>query len=370
MAEAETSTPESGPASGSESSSEAITLDGVLESVINGEFTPGESGPTPINPKTIAGETTSAEEVEVDTDPSDGTAEGQQEDVDAEATPEGDILESQEEPEPDALSAPKTWPAEHREAFAELPEEQQNFMLQREKERDAAFTRKTTDLAEQRRKFEGIEGVLAPYAEQMKSHGISEAEYVSRLMSYDHALRYNPQAAIQQLAQHYGIDLSNDSGADWSDDPDPQFQQLQQQLNSQNAEIQHFKQAQLDREHQQISGQVENFATETDTNGNLKHPHFEAVRERMGRLVNSGETTDLQVAYDMAVRLDDDLYKQTIQAERKAVAAQEEGRRKAAVDKAKKAAPGHTSGIPPSGSVKETDLDSILRARIGEATAS
>ena len=366
MAEVETSTPEPGPAS----APAAITLDGVLESAISGEFVGGEAEPTSREPRPLAGETISAEEVEVEADPSDQAAEGQQ-DADAEATPDTDTPESQGEPAPDALAAPTTWPAEHREAFSDLPEEQQNFMLQREKERDAAFTRKTTELAEQRREVEGVAGVLAPYKEQMRAHGISEAEYISRLMSYDNALRQNPQAAIGQLAQHYGINLSNDSGADWVDEtpPDPQFQQLQQQLNTTNAELKSLKQGQINREHHQLVGQVEGFATETDSKGNLKHPHFEAVRERMGRLVNAGETTDLQEAYEKAVRMDDNLFKQTLQAERKAVATQEEGRRKAAVDKAKKAAPGRTSGTPPSGSVKESDLDSILRSTIGEVRA-
>ena len=366
MAEVETSTPAAEPAS----ASEPVTLDGVLESVINGEFVDGGAESTPSQPQALAGETISAEEVEVDSDPSDDTAEGQP-DADVEATPETDTPESVGEPEPDALAAPSTWPAEHREAFSDLPEEQQNFMLQREKERDAAFTRKTTELAEQRREVEGVAGVLAPYKEQMRARGISEAEYISRLMSYDNALRQNPQAAIGQLAQHYGINLSNDSGADWVDEtpPDPQFQQLQQQLNRQSAELNSLKQGQINREQQQLVGQVEGFATETDSKGNLKHPHFEAVRERMGRLVNAGETTDLQEAYEKAVRMDDDLFKQTLQAERKAVATQEDNRRKAAVDKAKKAAPGRTSGTPPSGSVKESDLDSILRSTIGEVRA-
>ena len=366
MAEVETSTPEAEPAS----APAAITLDGVLESAISGEFVGGEAEPTSREPRPLAGETISAEEVEVEADPSDQAAEGQQ-DADAEATPDTDTPESDGEPAPDALAAPTTWPAEHREAFSDLPEEQQNFMLQREKERDAAFTRKTTELAEQRREVEGVAGVLAPYKEQMRAHGISEAEYISRLMSYDNALRQNPQAAIGQLAQHYGINLSNDSGADWVDEtpPDPQFQQLQQQLNTTNAELKSLKQGQINREHHQLVGQVEGFATETDSKGNLKHPHFEAVRERMGRLVNAGETTDLEVAYEKAVRMDDDLYKKSIAAERKAVATQEDSRRKAAVDKAKKAAPGRTSGTPPSGSVKESDLDSILRSTIGEVRA-
>tara|TARA_R110000787_G_scaffold248992_2_gene354575 strand:- start:618 stop:1721 length:1104 start_codon:yes stop_codon:yes gene_type:complete len=366
MAEVETSTPEPGPAS----APAAITLDGVLESAINGESIGGEAGPTPRGPIALAGETTSAEDVEVDSDPSDQAAEGQQ-DADAEATPDTDTPESDAEPEPDALAAPKTWPTEHREAFEHLPETQQQFMLQREQERDAAFTRKTTELAEQRREVEGVAGVLAPYKEQMRSHGISEAEYISRLMTYDSALRQNPKAAIAQLAQHYNIDLSNDSSGDWVDEnpPDPQFQQLQHQLNQTNAELKSIKQGQIQREQHQVTGQVENFATEKDSKGNLKRPHFEAVRERMGRLVTAEEITDLQSAYDMAVRMDDTLYKQSLQAERQSVAKQEDSRRKAAVDKAKKAAPGRTSGSPPSGTVRDSDLDALLRNSIGEARA-
>ena len=366
MAEVETSTPEPGPAS----APAAITLDGVLESAINGESIGGEAGPTPSVPIALAGETTSAEDVEVDSDPSDQFAEGQQ-DADAEATPDTDAPESEGEPEPDALAAPKTWPNEHREAFENLPEDQQNFMLQREQERDAAFTRKTTELAVQRREVEGVAGVLAPYQEQMRANGISQAEYVSRLMTYDNALRQNPQAAIGQLAQHYGVNLSNDSGADWVDEnpPDPQFQQLRQELNQTNAELRSMKQGQIQQVQNQAVGQVENFATEKDSKGNLKRPHFEAVRERMGRLVTTEKITDLQNAYDMAVRMDDKLYKQSIEAERTSVAKQEDNRRKAAVEKAKKAAPGRTSGTPPKGTVRDSDLDALLRTSIGEARA-
>ena len=359
MAETETSTPSEGPAS------EHTTLDGVLESAISGEFTDGAPEPTPSEPRPLAGET-SAEEVEVQPDPSDETAEGH-EAADVEATPDADIPESDVEPVPDALAAPKTWPAEHREAFQQLPEEQQNFMLHREQERDAAFTRKTTELADQRKEVEGLQGVLAPYRQQMQANGISEAEYVSRLMSYDNALRQNPRGALQSLAQHYGVNLSSDSGVDYVEETpvDPHIQQLQQQLNQTQGQIQTMQQSQVMAQQQQLVDQVEGFAIAKDAKGNIKHPHFEKLRERMGRLVNAGETTDLEQAYNMALRLDDDLYKETIANERKAVTKKEEDRRKMAVEKAKKVQPTRGSGTPPSGSVKASDLDDILRKSIG-----
>ena len=359
MVNTETSTPQEGPAS------ESTTLDGVLESAITGEFSDGGPEPTPSEPRPLAGET-SAAEIEVDTDSSDDTAEGY-EAADAEATPESGTPESDVEPEPDALAAPKTWPAEHREAFEHLPEEQQSFMMQREQERDAAFTRKPTELAEQRKQVEGLQGVLAPYRQQMQANGISEAEYVSRLMSYDNALRQNPKQALQSLAQHYGIRLSNDSGVDYVEETpsDPQILQLQQQLNQTQAHIQTMQQSQTMAQQQQLVDQVESFATAKDAKGNLKHPYFEKLRERMGRLVNAGETTDLDEAYTMALRLDNDLYNETIANERKAVAKKEDNRRKAAVEKAKKVQPTRGNGALPSGSVKPSDLDDILRTSIG-----
>ena len=356
MTDTETSTPEPGPAS------EPITLDGVLESVISGAFTDGKPEPTPSEPRPLAGET-SAEEVEVQSDPSDDAAEGQ-EGADVEATPD-------REPEPDALSAPKTWPAEHREAFEHLPEDQRSFMLQREQERDAAFTRKTTDLAEQRRQIESLQGVLAPYKQQMQAHGISEAEYVSRLMTYDNALRQNPKLALQNLAQHYGIRLSGDSGVDYVEETpsDPQILQLQQQLNQTQAHIQTMQQSQVMAQQQQLVDQVESFSTAKDAKGNLKHPHFEKLRERMGRLVNAGETTDLNEAYGMALRLDNDLYNEAITNERNAVSKKADDRRKAAVQKAKKIQPTRGHGALPGGSVKPSDLDDILRNSIGSTVS-
>ena len=365
MSMTETSTPEAGPAS------EATTLDGVLESAIGvkGEFSDGDAEPTSENPKAIAGET-SAEEVEVETDSSDDAAEGYEASED-EATPDADIPESAEEPAPDALAAPKTWPAEQREAFEQLPDDQKNFMIQREQERDAAFTRKTTELAEQRKQVEGLQGVLAPYKQQMQAHGISEAEYISRLMSYDNALRQNPQAAIAHLAQHYNVQLpSGDSGVDYVDyySTDSHTQQLQQQLAQTQQQVNMLAQSQHQERYRQLEDQVQVFANEKSADGTLKRPHFEKLRERMSRLVTAGETQDLQTAYDMALRLDDELYKETLENERKSVSKKEEERRKAAVDKAKKTRPSQSTA-PPKGAVVASGLDDILRDTINTARA-
>jgi len=150
---------------------------------------------------------------------------------------------------------------------------------------------------------------------------------------------------------------------------DPQILQLQQQLNQTQAHIQTMQQSQVMAQQQQLVDQVESFSTAKDAKGNLKHPHFEKLRERMGRLVNAGETTDLNEAYGMALRLDNDLYNEAIANERNDVSKKADDRRKAAVQKAKKIQPTRGHGALPGGSVKSSDLDDILRNSIGSTVS-
>jgi len=362
MAENEVSTPETGPATEAKTSSQI--LDGILENAIGGESQDNGERPTPENKAVDEQE---AELVEVQTDPSDDTAEGDVTDAEFSQESESEV-EDTPGPEPKPISAPKTWPKEEREAFETLPEDQQTFMLKREKERDAAFTRKTSELAEQRKEAQGVLDVVKPYEAQMRANGIEPQEYIARLMTYDQALRQNPRQTLEYLAQHYGVaPQSSDLGVDqqnvYQEPADPQYQQLQQQLDQQAQYLRSMEQSQQQERYGQLVNKVEDFANQKDKSGDLLYPHFEKLRERMGRLVNSGETTDLKQAYNMALRLDEDLYKQTLESERKAVANKEEERRKVAVEKAKRAKPS-SSGAPPKGSVKQSDLDGLLRDSI------
>ena len=89
----------------------------------------------------------------------------------------------------------------------------------------------------------------------------------------------------------------------------------------------------------------------------------------MSRLVTAGETQDLEAAYGMAVRLDENLYKDTLEKERLSVSRKEDAKRKAAITKAKKTRPSQSAASPPSGVVNSTGLDDILRDKINSARA-
>ena len=275
-----------------------------------------------------------------------------------------DNIEAAENSTESKLAAPKNWSDDVKKVFDTLPQESQEFMIKRDKEMTSDYTKKTQDLAEQRKNIEALDKVLQPARQTIHATGISEPEYISRLLNADNALRTNPKMALRQLAQGYGIDLStmNEESESWND-PDPQYAQLLQQNQHIMSELNQFKQQNMQSTIAQTEQTVEQFSAKTGADGKLMHPHFDKVRVKMGNLIDAGEAKGLDDAYTKAVRLDDDLYEEAIKASRLSVKRQEDSKRKAAVDKARKVKPS-SSANPPKGSVKTTDLDSLLMTSI------
>tara|TARA_R100000908_G_C3750760_1_gene145375 strand:+ start:466 stop:1596 length:1131 start_codon:yes stop_codon:yes gene_type:complete len=368
---AEESTPEV-----QESANEPMSLDAVLESSIGEALKePEVSEDNPVEETqqdTIEDITvpeqqeTSPENDEDDSDNLDQLATEQEDDQsdseDSEENP--DNVAASENSTESKLEAPKNWSDDVKKVFDTLPRESQEFMIKRDKEMTSDYTKKTQDLAEQRKNIEALDKVLQPARQNIQATGIGEAEYISRLLNADQALRTNPKMALRQLAQGYGINLSSleDESESWND-PDPQYAQLLQQNQQIMAELNQFKQQNMQSTVAQTEQTVEQFSTKTDADGNLLHPHFDKVRVKMGNLIDAGEAKGLDDAYAKAVRLDDDLYAEALKASQLSVKKQEDSKRKKAVEKARKVKPS-ASANPPKGSVKASDLDSLLMTNI------
>ena len=368
---AEESTPEI-----QESANEPMSLDAVLESSIGEALKePEVSEDNPVEETqqdTIEDITvpeqqeTSPEKEEDDSDNLDQLATEQEDDQsdseDSEENP--DNVAASENSTESKLEAPKNWSDDVKKVFDTLPAESQEFMIKRDKEMTSDYTKKTQDLAEQRKNIEALDKVLQPARQNIQATGIGEAEYISRLLNADQALRTNPKMALRQLAQGYGINLSSleDESESWND-PDPQYAQLLQQNQQIMAELNQFKQQNMQSTVAQTEQTVEQFSTKTDADGNLLHPHFDKVRVKMGNLIDAGEAKGLDDAYAKAVRLDDDLYAEALKASQLSIKKQEDSKRKKAVEKARKVKPS-ASANPPKGSVKASDLDSLLMTNI------
>lgn len=216
-----------------------------------------------------------------------------------EATTEG-------EPEPveelQAIEPPNSWRADKKEIFKALPPEAQEYIAERERERDAYLSQKG-------QRYSELDKVLEPLENEWQRKGISPAKAVTQLLAWDKYIAERPLDAIQELAQRNGIDLA-------------QFAQMQQAMGPQDPNLAYalneLQQLKAEREQeavfreqqfqQGLNDEIERFRSSTK-DGRALYPYFDDVREDMGHLIplitksNPGAQTQdiLREAYDRAV---------------------------------------------------------------------
>lgn len=202
-----------------------------------------------------------------------------------------------ETPTLEVLEAPSNWPAEQREKFTVLPRETQEWLLSRDKEMVESYTRKTTELAEQRKAAEEVTSVLEPYRQQMELAGVSPSQAIQRLLAAQKFLESNPSEGIKWLAQQYQVDLSGFTPKEETY-TDPDVKALRDELNQFKAERQREQQRTQTESISAIQRQINEFKDSRNEDGTLKYPHFEKVKAVMAPLVNEGKS--LAEAYETA----------------------------------------------------------------------
>lgn len=189
---------------------------------------------------------------------------------------------------------------EIKAAWPTLPENIRQEFLRREQDTQRG-------VEQLRSRYQPIDDAIAPYRPLLQQRGLNEGQAVKQLFDWHMALAGpNKVRAFQELARSHGVDLSafaprnaetSPNAAAQTTDPDPfaprlapimtQMQTLQQRIEAQEAQRQQDANARTQSE-------IANFAKDK--------PHFNAVRETMGRLLASGIAADLNDAYDKATR--------------------------------------------------------------------
>ena len=256
-------------------------------------------------------------------------------DADDETDTEED--EPAEAAELEALPAPNHWPKDFASKFEALDAPAQHMFMERYKDLEGDYTKKTQAIAQYKKRQEAFDEIMQPHKADFERAGMDDVGAVRQLLAAHDYLRKDPQSAISWLANQYGVDIGaigNDSAAE-DDFADPQIKALQQQVAQLTGFIQNQQTQAQSQSQASTQSFIDQFAAETDANGNPAHPHFEKVRNVMGSLISSNNATDLQSAYEMAVYADPELR----QAEVKRLAAQQsqETVKTDAVKKAKKA---------------------------------
>jgi len=221
---------------------------------------------------------------------------------------------------------PASWKKDYHEDWKTAPARIQEYAWQRENEMKAGVE----PLISKAQFADQMQEVLNPYMNTIQGLGIDAPKAVKALMEADHALRYsNPQEKHQyfaRLAQSYGVDLNNMGNLPQQMPVDPTIFALQNELNNVRGEVQGWKQAQEQQQNQALLGEINIFSQKAE--------YFEEARPVMIQLLQSGVATDLDDAYQKALRLDPNLF-ESVQASKQA---ELDTAKRAAANKAAKSA--------------------------------
>ena len=282
----------------------------------------------------------------------------------AEAASEGDEQTKEESTQEGQADIPQDWPDDLKAKVAAMPKDAQAAFIENTKHFQADYTRKTQAIAEERKQYEQFDQVLAPHRQAWRQAGISEPQAIHNLLAAESYLNRDPQGGLRKLAERYGVDLS--ALADGQEAVNPELAALRQEVIQLRSFMTDSQRAQQEQASATLANQIETFATEKDASGNLKHPHFDALRERMGALITSGQAQDLNDAYDQAAWLDPNVRKQMLDQQTASQKSEEERKRKEAVEKARKAGTS-PKGTTPGNQNMPDDLDGILNFAINQS---
>lgn len=197
--------------------------------------------------------------------------------------PSGEVAEP---PSQAVTRPPSSWSPAAKAEFEKLPPAVQQAVAKREQEIDQGLRRK----AEEVKRYEPLETILAPRRALWAAQGMDEASAIKTLLAAQDLLEQDARKGIEFLAKSYGVDLAQPQGQAQAPQPAGQPQ-------PDNALLQRI--AQLEQSIQ--SGQQATYLTQIEAfQSDPKNLYFENVRDDMAVLIQTGKAKDLAEAYEMA----------------------------------------------------------------------
>jgi len=237
--------------------------------------------------------------------------------------------------------APKSWKKEFHEVWGTIDPKGREYIVQRENEMLGRYS----ELGPKAKLADSISAVAEPYMNTIRGMGIDLPTAVKGLMQADHILRTSSpeqkRAYGIQLLRQYGIDLGSQPVAGQQATPaaDPAYYALQNELLQLKGNLTNFQQQQEQAQQAEALNHVNQFAS--------THEYFEELRPTITKLIETGLETDLEAAYNHALKVNDELSGQIQQSQQaQAEAARRETANRAA--KAAKAAAVSVRGSSPS----------------------
>jgi hypothetical protein len=272
------------------------------------------------------------------------------------------------EPDNQTITAPQSMSAKDREAFYTLPPESQQWISDRVKSQEADYTRKTMEVAEQRKMYDKLEQAIAPRRQQFAMSGMDDSTAIGQLLALSDYAESDPVGFSRYLLNQRGIPISALTEPGAENHVDPQMLAMQNRL--QGFEN-HFSQQQAQQEQQEgavVSGVIDGFASDNPFYGELESemiPIVSALRESKPGLTSEQY---LATAYKMAIAANDEVAAK-INVDIKAKSEAERISKAKKQSSAAKRAGGtrvSSTGVLPAGAAKAKSVDDFIGALVDD----
>ena len=258
----------------------------------------------------------------------------------SETVTEAEPEEGETDSEEGEFSLPENMPKELQESLASLDVGVQKQSVEVFKKMQGSFTKKNQEFAEQKKLAENINTAFENSG--LNVGGVEgQQRVVNNYIAFEKLIASDPKSAVTQLMAHAKIkpeDLGITTPTTSSDD---EYLTDEEKLNRNQIETLQQQVTQLtqnaanSKSHAQ-QAVVDGFRNKTNEAGELVNPHFDAVKADMMDLADVNPNLTIDQLYTKSVRMNDDLYIKTLEAEKAKYISAADSKRKAEVEKAKK----------------------------------
>lgn len=232
------------------------------------------------------------------------------------------------------IAPPAHWDAQKREAFGALPPEAQKIVNDLAKGFEADHTRKTTELAEDRKFATNVRSLINDtHRQQLRSAGMDETAGIAHLLRLNDYATSNPEGYVRWVVENTGLDPRRLFPEYFAGQDEQQGYKPQQQYPAQSDETLRFLQTLASKvEGMERSGEqqivrqadraIDRFKNDVDESGAARYPHFARVEPLMTELLTTPKYQAIEdfgerlaKAYDAAVYMDPDVRTQIVDSD-------------------------------------------------------
>lgn len=203
------------------------------------------------------------------------------------------------------IEPPQFWEAKDKEAFKKLPYDAQRMMVKYETQARTWASQIAQQAAEARKAQKEFDRITTPHKDLLKSYNTDPFVAFDNALTNAALMERDPIMMISRYMRQYGLtpqDLMNGYGPQpgyqngygqtdyyqphYEEYTDPRIDEALEKANRLEQMLQGQSESATQQQQQLLAAEIESFASETDDNGNLLHPHFNDFRHKIGEEVS------------------------------------------------------------------------------------